>query len=221
MGKKKTNNFELKKVSINNIQEFTDFKYIDISGLKLKSDKCVLYDNCGIGIYLNRECIAFIECKNFDVTNFGNFHTAIKYNCHKGEFSSSYIYLKNKEFGEDRDDEEKSVFITDKFKVGDKVIRRYNEDHAPKDDATEKYSDSYLILNAYLHNENAVLENIDSIRDDFEWELIEIVDELMGRIQKNGVEELCLLKDIEKLDTIIHNNEEILKELKRRRNGKK
>lgn len=220
--KKMVGNIELKDVSINKIQEFTDFRHVEIGGLNLRADRCVLYDNCGIGIYFKGERLTFIECKNFEVINFGKFHTTIKYNSHKGTFNCSYMYLRYKEIGEDedREEEKESNFIKEVLNVGDKVIRRYNEEHSPTKHPEEKYSDSYLITNAYCGNKNLILEHLDDVRADFEWELIEIIDGIMGRVKRNDVEELCLLKDIETLDTLLHNTEELLKSLNIRRNRK-
>lgn len=220
--KKMVANIELKDISINKIQEFTDFRHVEIAGLNLKADRCVLYDNCGIGIYFKGERLTFIECKNFEVIDFGNFHKTIRYNSHKGQFSCSYIYLRYKEIGEDEDKEEEkeSNYIKEVLKIGDKVVRRYNEEHSPKDSPEEKYSDSYLLTNVYWRNKDLILEHMEDVRSDFEWELVEIIDGIMGRVKKNGVEELCLLKDIETLDTLLHNTEELIKNLDRRRNGK-
>jgi hypothetical protein len=223
MSKKKTvDNIELKDVSINKIQEFTDFRHVEINGLNLKADKCVLYDNCGIGIYFKGERLAFIECKNFEVINFGEFHTTIRYNSHKGQFSCSYIYLRYKEIGEDEDSEEEKEnnFIKEVLNIGDKVIRNYNEEHSPTNHPEKKYSDSYLITNAYWGKKNLILEHLDDVRHDFEWELVEMIDGVIGRVKKNRVEELCLLKDIETLDTLLHNTEELIKALGHKKNRK-
>ena len=177
----------------------TDFLYINYENSRIYGDKIVLHKGCGIYVYSNNLLIWAKKVKDFEIVKFNDRRHIIKWANQEGYWEFNILDIIFKDKNEDYDSQKENL------KVGDKVIS--NEYIISKNEQGEGYSQGTVLFILCFDMFDYVIEHLNEIRKEFEWEILDITD--IGRdikiatIKKNDYIIKCYLDTLETIDSII------------------
>ncbi|MEX3623746.1 hypothetical protein [Viridibacillus arvi] len=160
------------------IREIQNVRYVAYVGAKIEVDKVNVYEGFGISLYRNGIMISFIEMDVIDVVEMEENYNGHQYYI-KPISSNPGVYLYKE-------------IPTLKIRINDRIVK--NGD------------DSIKMLNLSLHEkelkERFADIDIPQLKIEYIWTVIEILDKTIAKIERNGVTEMALIKDVISLEEL-------------------
>lgn len=155
-----------------NVSEIRNIECAVYVGATIEIDKVKIYEGSGVALYRSGMLISFIEMNVIDVVEMKEGFTEHQYYI-KPDIMSQGIYL---------------------YKESPKIAIRKNERVVKKGD------DSRCLVYLFSHSEELKEKFTDieiaSLKDQLFWTIIEVHDSPIAKIERGGITEMVLIKDL-------------------------